>query len=455
MLERIALGTESRVAQTGAAVRTLGTVTEAIAKTVIRTGTAVTPVRRTSIATAFTAITELATATGRCQLGALLARAVVAAHSHHRAGRCFDGRCRHNHFRGCGLGIGICTGHGLIGGLGSFSSWDSGFDRRCFSLLLWRAHFGAGLRSSSLRGGHRRAGSSLFSRHSHGLTAQSSVQTLHGRANFLCIAAGVGSFQGARSVKHRAVMRADLRGHLLTLHRLAVESLINRLTERLPQLLLELALQRHGLRFGLPALLQDLDRVDAQARRCAQDFGFGNQGVAAFDAGFLRRFQRRCRLVNDFFPLRLQFGKRLFAQVACIAPAVAKLVQRAQLQLPVGVVDMGLAPGAQLLHHGQALTTVLDGFVFQLVQPLLHHLVGFVASRVKTLPQGMVGHAALVGELPLVAQLAQGFLHLAPTHGGDLGRCGFGCSSRWGRGRGLRHSLGFRGSFCNRLRWSF
>ena len=43
--------------------------------------------------------------------------------------------------------------------------------------------------------------------------------------------------------------------------------------------------------------------------------------------------------------------------------------------------------------------------------------MGFVARFIKALPHGMVGCAALVGLLPLFAQGAQGFLHLAPANG--------------------------------------
>ena len=150
--------------------------------------------------------------------------------------------------------------------------------------------------------------------------------------------------------------------------------------------------------------------------------------------------------MNDFLPLGLQFGKGLFVQMARIAPAVAKLVQGAQLQLPVGVVRMGLTPSAQLFHHGQALTPVLNGLVLEFVQPLLHHFIGFVASRIKALPQSMVGHAALVGELPLVAQLAQGFLHLAPAHGRDFCR-GLGCGDT-----SSLYGLEVRGVGCGDIR---
>ena len=72
-------------------------------------------------------------------------------------------------------------------------------------------------------------------------------------------------------------MGVHLRGDLLPLHGFAVESVVDRLAEGLPQLLFQLAIQGHRLRFGLPALLQDLDRVHTQTRGCAQNLGFGDQ----------------------------------------------------------------------------------------------------------------------------------------------------------------------------------
>ena len=55
------------------------------------------------------------------------------------------------------------------------------------------------------------------------------------------------------------------------------------------------------------------------------------------------------------------------------------------------------------------------------LQPGFHHLVSIVAGVVEALPQSVVGHPALVGELPLFAQGAQGLLHLAPADGVAFG----------------------------------
>ena len=50
-------------------------------------------------------------------------------------------------------------------------------------------------------------------------------------------------------------------------------------------------------------------------------------------------------------------------------------------------------------------------------KPGLDHLVGFVAGFIKTLPQRVVGHTPLVGQLPLIAQATQLVLHLASANG--------------------------------------
>ena len=76
------------------------------------------------------------------------------------------------------------------------------------------------------------------------------------------------------------------------------------------------------------------------------------------------------------------------------------------------------SPGFELFDQGESLGAVLGGFGAHFLQPFFDHFVGPVASLVETFPQGMVGQAPLVGLLPLLAQLAQGFLHLAPAHDG-------------------------------------
>ena len=60
------------------------------------------------------------------------------------------------------------------------------------------------------------------------------------------------------------------------------------------------------------------------------------------------------------------------------------------------------------------------GFVFTLLcldlfQPRFDQFIRFVTCIVKALPHAVVGHAALVGLLPGVAQVAHGFLLFAAT----------------------------------------
>ena len=208
---------------------------------------------------------------------------------------------------------------------------------------------------------------------------------------------------------------------------LALEGFINGFAENFPQFLLGLAVQRHRLRLGLPALLQGLDGVHAQ-RGFGQCAGLGDQGMATLDAGFLCRLQTRRCSMDGGFPLGLQFGKGFFVQVPRIAPAVGKLVQRPHLQAPVAVVCMCFGPGLDLIQQAHALGLVGRRRLFGLLQPGLHRLVGLVAGRIKTLPQTVVGQTALIGLFPGLTQLAQTLLHLAaPRCGGLVGpQQGFG-----------------------------
>ena len=102
----------------------------------------------------------------------------------------------------------------------------------------------------------------------------------------------VASSTALRGIEHGAVAAAQRGGRLLALRALAVEGVVDRLAERVPQLLFLLAVQRHGLRLGLPALLQRLDRIDAQHGRVAQHLGLVDHGVAPLDALLLRCLQR-------------------------------------------------------------------------------------------------------------------------------------------------------------------
>ena len=153
------------------------------------------------------------------------------------------------------------------------------------------------------------------------------------------------------------------------------------------------------------------------------------------------------------FPKWLQFGERLLAEMTGIAPAVGQLVQCAREGLPLmrlGARFVALGPGLDLLDQRQPLRLVRGGFCLELFEPGFHHLVGFVAGFIETFPQRMVGCAALVHCLPLFAQLAKGFLHLAPTHHRHrrvaIGVGFFGCARRIGRGR--RSDSAFAGGRC-------
>ena len=202
---------------------------------------------------------------------------------------------------------------------------------------------------------------------------------------------------------------------------LAVEGLVNRLAEGVPQLLLKLAVQRDALRLLLPVLLQCFDGVNAHHRHRAQRLGLFDHGVAAFDALFLRRLQRGVSRVHRRFPLGLQLGEGFFRHMAQVLPTLGKLVQTTADALPITLVcqlsNRVCPPGGDFSHQIQALGAVDGVFGFDLLNPGFHHDVGGVASVVKRLPQGVVGQAALVGLFPLLAQGAQGFLHFAAAQG--------------------------------------
>src|SRR6185369_5704749 len=102
-------------------------------------------------------------------------------------------------------------------------------------------------------------------------------------------------------------------------------------------------------------------------------------------------------------------------QVAGLAPALGELVQGAVETLPVAArgLAMRCRPGLHFLDQAEARGAVLGGLRLDLVQPLLHHLVGLVAGFVEALPQRVVRRAALVHLLPLLAQVPQLLLGLA------------------------------------------
>ena len=177
------------------------------------------------------------------------------------------------------------------------------------------------------------------------------------------------------------------------------------------------AIERHGLRLGLPALLQRFDRVDAQHRLPPEFRGFDDHGLAAVDTFLLSQLERGARGVERRVPQRLQFRKYLLADVARIVPTVGKLMQRAVVRLQVRCVGMRLCPSLYLVDQRDALGTVFRGIRAHFVEPRFDHLVRFVARFVESLPQPVIRHATLVALLPLVAQRAQDFLHLSATEG--------------------------------------
>ena len=179
------------------------------------------------------------------------------------------------------------------------------------------------------------------------------------------------------------------------------------------------AVNRHLVRLRLPALLQGAHRIDAQHGRLAQHLGFFDHGAAQFQALGLQGFQRRGSGRDGGFPQGLQFGKRFFTQMPSITPAVAKLVQDAAKTFPVAVARGAVffGPCVELGNQGQALGAVLHGLDFKFFEPSFDHFVRLVAGFVKAFPHRVVGHAALVGLLPLLAHGAQGFLHFSATQG--------------------------------------
>ena len=254
---------------------------------------------------------------------------------------------------------------------------------------------------------------------SAGRLLQRALQRGHGTADLLRIARRIGGLQRLGCLQHGPVARAQLGGTALTFGRLAVERLVDGLAERVPELLLMLAIQRHRLRLGLPTLLQGLDGIDAQTWGRTQGACLLDHGVAALQAGLLRSLQRSAGSRQCLLPQWLQFSEHLFAHMATGAPTLGKLVQCTTEGLPVLRSGSGLrlGPGIHLFDQRQPLRTVFGTFGTHLLQPALDHLVRGIARIVEFLPQGVVGRRPLVGLLPLLAQLAQRFLHLAPAEG--------------------------------------
>ncbi len=237
------------------------------------------------------------------------------------------------------------------------------------------------------------------------------------------IAGRIGGLQRLGCVEHHEIALAQGRIGFLAFRRLAVKGVVNRFAKGVPQLLFLAALHRHHVGLGLPALLQGLDRINTQLGLGAQHLRLFNHGLACQKAALLQSFQRRGGAVDGGLPERLQLGKRLFTDVPTLAPAVAKLMQDAVETFPVIVQCrcVGSGPGIDFFNQGQALGPVFGRLGLDLLEPDFHHFVGFVAGVVKAFPQTVIGHPALVGLFPLVAQGAQAFLHLASAHGLTFG----------------------------------
>ena len=215
-------------------------------------------------------------------------------------------------------------------------------------------------------------------------------------------------------------MRAQGACSLRAIGAFALEGFVQRGAEHFPEFLFGLAVQRHRLCFHLPALLQGFDSVHSQSRRSAHFACFIDQGLATVHAGFLRRFEAGCCRFENAFPLALHFTKGFLAEVTRIAPTVGELVQGAELGTPVFALGILCGPGLDLVHQRHTLGTLIGRVFFHLLEPSQHGFVGLVASRIKALPQGMVGQATLVNLLPAVAQLAQLVLHFSATHSGGF-----------------------------------
>ena len=97
-------------------------------------------------------------------------------------------------------------------------------------------------------------------------------------------------------------------------------------------------------------------------------------------------------------------------------------MQLTNMGLPVIVARLGFGPGMEFLNQGQTLLAGGLALLAHLLQPCFNTLVGGVARLVKGLPQRGVGGMRFVERLPLIAQLANGFLQFA-TSGLLLGLC--------------------------------
>ena len=277
------------------------------------------------------------------------------------------------------------------------------------------------------------------------MVAQGGLQRRHGGTDLGGIACCVGSFQSLGGLHDGLVMGAAGGLGFFAFGALAAKGFVQRFAEGVPEFLFVAALQRHGLRFGLPALLQRFDGIHAQGGGSGQLSRFFNERLAAFGALLLRGLQPGGGGGQGGFPLCLQFRKGFFGEVARVAPAVGELVELAVDGFPVrlGLALQGGGPGFGFFNEAQAGGFVGGAFFAGFFQPLFNELVGLVAGVVKALPEGVIGGAALVGGFPFFAQFAQGFLQFAAREGGGQGFFG----GRRLRGRSDGHGGGAGGGF--------
>ena len=121
--------------------------------------------------------------------------------------------------------------------------------------------------------------------------------------------------------------------------------------------------------------------------------------------------------MDGSFPLGLQFSEHFFAQVAAFAPALGELVQLTGNAFPVWSLGVFCSPGFEFFDQSQALGFVSCGLRAGFFEPSVHHHMGLVASRIKSLPQSGIGRSLFVDFFPFFTQIAQCLLHLAATHG--------------------------------------
>ena len=123
--------------------------------------------------------------------------------------------------------------------------------------------------------------------------------------------------------------------------------------------------------------------------------------------------------MNSRFPLRLQLRKHFFAQVTALAPTLGELVQLTGDAFPVGALGMLCGPRFEFFDQSQTLGFVGCGLGAGLLEPGIDHHMGFVTSRIKSLPQSRIRRSLFVDFFPLLTQIAQCLLHLAAAHGGN------------------------------------